>query len=241
VRIFSHFVLLSLISLFLPGTAWSQAEAPLIPRRALFADSDKDQIQLSPDGKWIGYRALSVDTMNIWVLPVSDPAKASVVTKQRSEPVLNYRWTYIPGQLLYIAPAENGSHLFLLDLASKESRDLTPGKGIDAQFEKFSNDHADEVLLRIKEPDRQTFDYQKVNLRTGAREVVFKNEPNFEQVLFDDEWRPRVVKLRKPEIGYELLKQDGAGAWSPFASFRSGVEEDIFSRSRSTRRERRST
>jgi dipeptidyl aminopeptidase/acylaminoacyl peptidase len=227
-RFFSHLVFLSLITLLLPGTAWSQGEAPLIPRRALFADPDKDQILLSPDGKWIGYLALSSDTMNVWVAPVSEPSKASVVTKQRGEPVLNYRWTYLPAQLLYIAPTENGSHLFLLDLASKESRDLTPGKGIVAQFEKFSTDHADEALLRVKEPDRQTFDYQKINLRTGAREVVFKNEPNFEQVLFDDNWRPRVVKLRKPDVGYELLKQDGAGAWIPFASFRSGIGADSF-------------
>jgi dipeptidyl aminopeptidase/acylaminoacyl peptidase len=225
-RFFSHLVFLSLISLFLQGTARSQGEAPLIPRRALFADSDKDQVQLSPDGKWIGYLALSGNTMNIWVAPVSEPSKASVVTKQRGEPVLNFRWIYIPGQLLYIAPAENGSHLFLLDLGSKESRDLTPGKGIVAQLEKLSTDHADEVLLRVKEPDRQTFDYQKVNLRTGAREVVFKNESNFEQVLFDDDWRPRVVKRQKPGMGYELLKQDGAGAWTSFASFRSGAESD---------------
>jgi dipeptidyl aminopeptidase/acylaminoacyl peptidase len=225
-RFFSHLVFLSLISLFLPSTAWSQGEAPLIPRRALFADSDKDQIQLSPDGKWIGYLALSGNTMNIWVAPVSAPSKASVVTKQEGAPVLNYRWTYLPGLLLYATPAENGSHVFLLNITSKESRDLTPGKGIVAQLEKISTDHADEALLRVKEPDRQTFDYQKLNLRTGAREVVFKNEPNFEQVLFDDDWRPRVVKRQKPGMGYELLKQDGAGAWIPFASFRSGAESD---------------
>jgi dipeptidyl aminopeptidase/acylaminoacyl peptidase len=227
-RFFSHLVFLSLISLFLPGTAWSQGEAPLIPRRALFADPDKDQVQLSPDGKWIGYRALSGETMNIWVTPVSAPSKASAVTKQEGTPVLSYRWTFLPGLLLYATPAENGSHIFLLDIASKESRDLTPGKGIVAQLEKLSTDHADEALLRVKESDRQTFDYQKVNLRTGAREVVFKSEPNFEQVLFDDDWRPRVVKRRKPDIGYELLKQNGKGAWIPFASFRSGLEEDSF-------------
>jgi dipeptidyl aminopeptidase/acylaminoacyl peptidase len=227
-RFFSHFVFLSLISLIFPVTAGSQAEAPLIPRKALFTEPDKDQVQLSPDGKWIGYRALSGDTMNLWVAPVSEPSKARVVTKQKGAPVLNYRWAYLPGIILYAAPAENGSHFFLLNLANKELRDLTPGRGIVAQFEKLSTDHADEVLLRVKEPDRPTFDYQKINLRTGAKEVVFKNEPNFEQVLFDDDWRPRVVKLRKPDVGYELLKQDGAGAWISFASFRSGIEEDSF-------------
>jgi dipeptidyl aminopeptidase/acylaminoacyl peptidase len=204
--------------------------APLIPRKALFAESDKDQVQLSPDGKWVGYRALSGETANIWIVPLSDPSKAVIVTGQEAGPVLDFRWTYLPDLLVYTTPVESGIHVFRLNIADKQSRDLTPGKGVVAQMEKSSLDHPDEFLLRVKETDREAHHYQKVNLRTGAREVVLENgPPNAEQVLFDDDWRPRVVKSRKLGTGYELFKKDQAGAWTAFAIFRSGIEqEDMF-------------
>src|SRR5262249_17501137 len=175
-RLFLRLIFIPLISLLLPGTAWSQVETPLIPRKALFADSDKDGVQLSPDGKWISYLALSSAIMNIWVAPVGDPSKASAVTKQSGAPVLNYRWTYLPGLLLYSASAENGVHVYLLELEGREPRDLTSTKGVVAFVEKLGPDRAEEALLRVKDPDRSTFDYHRVNLRTGASEVVFKND-----------------------------------------------------------------
>lgn len=225
-RLFSHLVFLPFISAFLPGTAWCQVEAPLIPRNVFFAATDKEQVQLSPDGQWIGYRALSGDTMNVWVAPVGEPSQASAVTKQRGEPVLDYRWTYLTGRLLYTVSAENGARVFLLNLAGRESRDLTGAKGVVADVEKLSPDHVEEALLRVKEPDRANFDYHRINLRTGAAEVVFKNDEGFERVLFDDDWRPRAAMHRKPDLGYELLKPDGTGSWISFASFRFGVEAD---------------
>src|SRR5262249_26176665 len=225
-RLFLHIVFITFLSLFLPGTAWSQVEAPLIPRKALFADSDKEGVQLSPDGKWISYLALSSAAMNVWVAPVGDLAKTRVITKQSGAPVLNYRWTYLPGLILYSASAENGVHVFLLGLEGREPRDLTSTRGVVAFVEKLSPDRAEEALLRVREPDRSTFDYHRVNLRTGASEVVFKNDRAFERVLFDDDWRPRVAMLRKPDLSYELLKQDGAGSWTSFAGFRFGVEAD---------------
>jgi hypothetical protein len=41
---------------------------------------------------------------------------------------------------------EEGIHVVVLDLASGESRDLTPGEGVVAAIEKLSTEHVDEVL-----------------------------------------------------------------------------------------------
>src|SRR5262249_41454801 len=57
------------------------------------------------DGKLIGYRAMSSDTMNLWVAPICEPAKARAVTKQSGAPVVDYRWTNLSGRVLYRAPA----------------------------------------------------------------------------------------------------------------------------------------
>jgi dipeptidyl aminopeptidase/acylaminoacyl peptidase len=220
------FVVASL-SACLSRAAPSPGQAPLVPRRAIFADPDRRQVQLSPDGKWIGYLAPDEGTPNVWIVPLSGPSRtARVATRQRGAPVLDYRWTYRPGSLLYAAPKDDGVHVFALDLDSGESRDLTPGKGVVAQIEKLSADRPDEGLFRVKELDRASFDYQRVDLRTGARKVVFEDRPGVDRVLFDDSWRPRVAVRRKPDAGYELLKPDRAGSWTSFASFGYGLEED---------------
>jgi dipeptidyl aminopeptidase/acylaminoacyl peptidase len=212
--------LLAVVSLLLPSAVWAQGETPLVPRTAFFADLDKGQVQLSPDGNWIGYVALSGDAMNVWVAQVGEPSRASAVTKQRGEPVQSYRWTYLPGQLLYTAPAGKGIHLFLIDLAKREPRDLTPAEDGFAIVERLSADHPDEALLRVGGS------YRRINLRTGASEVVFTNDGSLRRVLFDGDFRPRVATRETPDSGSELLKRDGAGAWAPFAGFRFGIEAD---------------
>jgi dipeptidyl aminopeptidase/acylaminoacyl peptidase len=181
---------------------------------------------LSPDGQWIGYRAASGDTTNLWVAPIGEPARARAVTKQSGAAVVDYRWTNLSGLVLYRAPADDGAQVFLLNFESGESRNLTPGKGMTAFIEKLSPDHVEEALLRVKGPAQANFDYRRINLRTGAAEVVFKNERGFERVLFDDDWRPRVAVSRKLGQGYELLQQNGAGEWVSFAGFREGAEAD---------------
>jgi dipeptidyl aminopeptidase/acylaminoacyl peptidase len=215
---------LALITSLLSGTAWPQSAPALIPRQAIFANPDKEQVMLSPDGKWIGYRAMSGDTMNLWIAPVTDPAKARAVTKQSGAPVVDYRWTNMSSRVLYRVPTDEGVHIFLLNLDSGAFQDLTPGKGVVAFIERFSPDHVEEALLRLKGPAQTNFDYRRVNLRTGAAEVVFKNDQGFERVLFDDDWQPRVAVSRKLNAGYELLQPNGAREWISFASFRDGME-----------------
>lgn len=223
-RRFSHPVVHVLVALLLAGAAWSQTEPALIPRKALFTNPDKEQVMLSPDGRWIGYRAMSGDTMNLWVAPINEPAKARAVTQQSTAPVVDYRWTNLSGRVLYRIPADEGVQVFLLNLDSGESRNLTPGKGVTAFIEKLSSGHEEEVLLRVKEAAQVNFDYRLINLRTGAATVIFKNEKGFERVLFDDDWRSRVAVQRKPDHGYELLQPNGAGEWASFASFQSDLE-----------------
>lgn len=226
-RILLHVIFLAFTTLSFSSAVWSQTEPTLIPRQVIFANPDKEQVMLSPDGKWISYRTLANGTMNLWVAPATEPAKARVVTKQSGTPVVDYRWAYFANRLLYCVPTDEGVHIFVLNLDRGESRDLTPGKGVVAFIEKFSPDHLEEVLLRVRESARAPFNYQRLNLRTGTAEVVFKNDRNFERVLFDDEWRPRVATARKLGLGYELLQPNGAGEWVSFASFRDGMEGNV--------------
>jgi hypothetical protein len=90
-------------------------EPPLIPRKALFSDADKSQVQLSPDGQSLAYLARSNDVMTLWLAPARAPEKAAPVAPQKTGPIFTYRWTYQPATIVYAAPAAAGTHVFLLD------------------------------------------------------------------------------------------------------------------------------
>jgi len=212
--------------LFGQNAGWPQTESRLIPRGAFFAAPDKDQVMLSTDGKWVGYRASSGATINVWIAPIDKPTQAHAVTKQRDTPVIDYRWTNLSGYLLYRAPSEGGTPVILLNIDTGESRNLTPGKGVTAWIEKLSPDHVDEALLRVKATEQASFEYRRLDLRTGRAETIFRNERGFDRVLFDDDWRPRVAVLQKPNGGYELWRLNSKGKWVSFAKFRDGAETD---------------
>ncbi|MBI3409484.1 MAG: S9 family peptidase [Planctomycetes bacterium] len=181
---------------------------------------------LSTDGKWVGYRAASGGTTNLWVAAVDKPAEALVVTKQKGDPVIDYRWANRSAYVLYRIPSEGGTPVLLLNLDTGESRNLTPGKGVTASIEKLSPEHVDEVLLRVKESGQAKFEYRRLNLLTGTADIAFKNERGFDRVLFDDHWRPCVAVLQKPKAGFELWQPDNQGEWAAFAKFQDGPESD---------------
>lgn len=208
------------------SAAWPKTEPALIPRKAIFAEPDKDQVMLSTDGKWVGYRASSGDTVNVWIAPIDKPGQARAVTKQHGAPVLDYRWTNLSGYMLYRAPSDGGTPVMLLNLNTGETRNLTPGQGVAAWIEKLSPDHVDEVLLRVKEPQQANVEYRRLNLRTGMADTILKNERGFDRVLFDDDWRPHVAVLQKPNEGYELWQLHRNGTWLSLAKFRDGAETD---------------
>ncbi|MBU2341283.1 MAG: S9 family peptidase, partial [Alphaproteobacteria bacterium] len=54
--------------------------APLIPREDLFGNPTRASGQISPDGKWLSWRAPKNGVMNVWIAPVSDPTAARAIT-----------------------------------------------------------------------------------------------------------------------------------------------------------------
>ena len=121
--------------------------APLIPREVLFGNPQRAQARLSHDGKWISYQAPVDGVLNIWVAPVDDLSKAEAVTKEKGRPIPSYNWAYDNKHILYVND-KNGNenfHLYAVDVATHETKDLTPIEGVRAQLEGASEKFPDEV------------------------------------------------------------------------------------------------
>src|SRR5262245_14279428 len=148
----------------------------LIPRRILFAEEDKLNVRLSPDGTSLSYLAPVDGMQGVWLCPVDDTSKAELLFKQADAPAMNLQWAYTSRQLIYLKRVGQEVHLFVFDLVDKRTRDLTPQTGGSARIEKLSPAHPEEILIGLNGRDPKRYDLHRINLRTGGRKMILQNE-----------------------------------------------------------------
>jgi dipeptidyl aminopeptidase/acylaminoacyl peptidase len=184
--------------------------ASLLPRKVLLGDPDRSQVQISPDGKSIGWLAMMDGALNVVVAPSDDVGKPKPVThEKRSVPW--WRWTYRSDRILFTQdrPADKASgdesqHLYAVDLAKSETKDVTPVDGANAEIVALSHKRPAEALVTINGRDHKLPDVYLVDLTTAARKLVFKNEGGFSHFAGDDDLRLRFGLRHTPDGSSEL-------------------------------------
>ena len=191
------------------GATTAMATDQLIPRRLLFADEDKRSVRLSPDGKMLSYLAPVDGADAVWLCPADDTAKAELLFKQPDAPVLNLQWAYTSRQLVYLKPVAKEVHIFVFDLANRQTRDLTPETGGSARIEKLSPAHPEEILIGLNGRDPKRFDLHRINLRTGETKLVLQNEIDDHQRQGDHgDHSPDLLHVLARHAGSELQQPD---------------------------------
>ena len=106
-------------------------ERELIPRKTLFGNPERTQVTISPDGERIAFLAPLDGVLNVWVGPVDAVADAKPVTRDTGRGIRQYFWSYHPGYLLYGQDRDGDEnwHLYAVDVATGQARDLTPYEG----------------------------------------------------------------------------------------------------------------
>lgn len=150
--------------------------APLIPREVLFGNPERTNPRVSPDGTQVSWLAPDANgVLNVWAQRGSEAPR--VLTKESSRPIYAYDWAPDSKQILY-AQNNNGDendHLFAVDLASGNIRDLTPFQGVKAQDVHLSMKRPGSVLVALNLSDRKRFDMYRVDLESGAIALEAKN------------------------------------------------------------------
>lgn len=203
------------------------ANVPLISRQVLFGNPDKAAVRSSPDGKRISYLASVDNVMNVFVGPIDDPAAAKPVTKDTKRGIRSYFWAYSNQHILYVQDNEGDEnfHVYATNTDTLETRDLTPFKKVAAQIEGVSHKFPNELLLGLNDRDEQFHDLYRLNLTTGERTLVAKNDQNLVGFVTDDDYRVRFAMKYGSTGGRELLEADGMGGFKPFAQI--PMEDDL--------------
>ena len=203
---------------------------PLIPRSLLFGNPEKAQARLSPDGESISYLAPRDGVMNVWVGSSSDPSTAKPVTRDTGRGIRHYVWSYSSDALLYIQDrgGDENWHLYRTALSSGQTTDLTPLDDVQVRIEALSLAVPESILIGINDRDPAAHDLYRLDLPTGERSLVLKNEEGFLSFITDVQLEVRFGIRMTPDGGADIFRRTATGSWASFASV--GAEDQLTTR-----------
>jgi dipeptidyl aminopeptidase/acylaminoacyl peptidase len=174
----------------------------MIKREILFGNPEKVCVRLSPDGKYLTYIAPYQEVLNIWLAPLDNINEAFVITQDKKRGVHTYNWAFDSKTLLYVKDQEGDENwqLFAVDVQTRQHKCLTPQSGIQARIEKLSPLFPQELLVGINERDPAYHDLYKLNIQTGEKVLIFKNE-GYSSYVCDESLKLKVLTQETPEGG----------------------------------------
>ena len=191
--------------------ALTSETTPLIEREVLFGNPERAAVQLSPDGTKLAWLAPVNDVLNVWVAPVGDIAQARAVTQDKERGIRQYFWAETNNHIVYLQDkgGDENWRVYLSDVASAETKDLTPLDGVQAQIFKVNERFPEEILIGLNDRDPRLHDVYRVNLISGERKLIEKNTDGFAGYVFDEDYNVRLGAKPTADGGQELLRKDG--------------------------------
>lgn len=189
----------------------SSAHPPaLIPRAKLFANPTKAHPRISPDGELLAWLAPREGALNIWVAPVTGSEEPRVLTDDRKGNIATFVWTYADNTLLYLQDTDGNEeyHVYILDVLTGFSRDLTPFEGVRAMVSAVSAKNRDHVLIAMNQRDPAYFDIYSLELATGSLSIVEQNT-DFGGFLVDEHYRVCVATKLSNDGSLGVYHRDG--------------------------------
>lgn len=173
--------------------------------------------RISPDGEYLSYLAPVEGVLNVWIATVEDPDSAKPITNDEERGIRYYDWTYDGQHILYYQDAKGDEdwHVYATNIATGETRDLTPFEKVNSQILSVNEKTPDEILIGINNRNPQLHDVYRIELSTGKRTLVEEN-PGFVSYLFDNDDRTRFAMTFSPTGGQEILQRDENNQWQPF-------------------------
>ncbi|MCY1004540.1 S9 family peptidase [Nannocystis pusilla] len=188
-----------------------RADPTLIPRAVLFGNPDREAPQLSPDGARLLYLAPVDGVLNVWVGPADQPDAARPITQDRLRGIYEAEWSADGDRVLYLQDrgGDENWHLYAVDPATGESRDLSPHAGVRAQIVEISPRRPREILVGMNDRDPAWHDLYRVDVRTGARTLVHRNDQRIARYIADDQYELRFAMRELADGSSELLAPKG--------------------------------
>src|SRR5947209_17824013 len=102
--------------------------------------------------------------------------------------------------------------MYATDPDTKQTRDLTPFKGVKVSGIDLDRKFPDEVAVGLNKRNKQLFDQHRITISTAAERLDTENPGNVIGWTSDAEFRVRAATAITPDGGFELKVRDKPGA-----------------------------
>lgn len=191
---------------------------PLIPRRILFGNPEKASPRLSPDGKMLAYLAPDEGVLNVWVRTLG-AADDRAITHDRLRGIRSYFWQPDSAHILYVQDVGGNEnfHLYQTDVATRETKNLTPFEGVRAQIVAVDPLLPDAMLVSLNRRNAELFDVYRLSFATGEMELDTENPGDVGGWTADNEMRVRAAEAMLPGGWQEIrIRTDTSSPWRSF-------------------------
>jgi dipeptidyl aminopeptidase/acylaminoacyl peptidase len=214
----SRILLVTLFAVICGGPAAAQTAAPVLDRAVFFGEPAISGAQLSPDGRFISFRQPYQGVMHVWVKAIDEPLDAARPLTSGSLPVANYFWTRDSRRVLFLQdlPEGAGSHLYSVDPSGTrdpetgvpQGRNLTPVANVQAIVYSVPVSDPTNIIIGLNERTPYNHDAYRLNLVTGERTLLFRNNRRLMGFHVDRDGRLRLAARILPDGDTEILRVD---------------------------------
>ena len=206
-----------LLLLLLVAFGMSYAQLPpLIDRELFFGDPEISAGTISPDGRYISFIKPFKNVRNIWVKERAAPFEsARPLTADTTRPIPAHFWTRDSKYILYVQDkaGDENFRIYAVDPAGTgdpvpPSKDLTPMEKVRAGIISVPRKTPNEILIVLNDRRADLHDVYRLNLATGERTLIRKNDENVAGWITDLDGNLKLGLRMTAAGGTEILRAD---------------------------------
>jgi dipeptidyl aminopeptidase/acylaminoacyl peptidase len=195
------------------AVAAGNSETRLIPRTALFGNPVRAQARLSPDGRYMSFLAPRNGVLNVWLAPFGQLDAAKPITDDKKRGIRQHQWADDGHHILFLQDegGDENWRVYSVDVESHKQVDLTPLDKVRAEIVGLSHERPDVALIALNDRTPEYHDLYEINIATGERKLVERNDQEFAGYLEDLQLRPRLAVKTLADGGGEIYRNTGKG------------------------------
>src|SRR5262249_45755106 len=216
----------ALLGVVLPLAGMEPARAQqtaLVARKVFFDNPDYINVRISPDGQNLAWVAPIDSVNNLWVAPVADVSAARPVTRITGRSIGTYfRRAYTNRHLIFFRDNDGDENwrAFSVDLQTDNIVALTPD-GAKSFLQELDGKFPGEALVRHNQRDKRYFDLFRINVASGASELVYENKEHV-WLVTDSDFKLRLGARYAADGSAEVFERRADGSFAPFMTIPIG-------------------